>query len=275
MSNITQTDCHSQGFGLRVWRVSRNSAMPAAHTHPDVEINFLLDGRVRYLYGGSIIDLEPSRITVLWGGIPHRTLAPGIAGTGIWVTLPLTLVLRWRLPGALTSRLLAGHIAAGERLAGDRLLVERWLDDFQSGGEARRRVMSLELQARLTRLALDEGANGGPSPPPLSGALRQVERISEHLARHYQEPVTLESVGAALGLHPKHVARVFQQHSGMTVLAYVRQLRLAHAQRLLLTSDATVTQIAVDAGFGSLGSFYRTFSLSGSIVQPRQYRRLS
>lgn len=275
MGNVViREDRHQHGFGLRVWRVSPD-AMPAAHTHPDVEINFLLEGTVRYLYGGSIVDLEPERITVLWGGIPHQTLTPGTAGTGVWLTLPLTLMLRWRLPANLPSRLLAGQIVKAGPAPGDQLMLERWLDDFTSGDETRRRVMVLELEARLTRLALEGVPEGASASRTLAGGIRQVGRISDHLARHYQGPVTLESVGAALGLHPKHVARVFRQHSGMSVLDYVRRLRLAHAQRLLLTTGSSVAAIAMEAGFGSLGSFYRAFTLDASGLGPQQYRKLS
>ncbi|MDQ3162918.1 MAG: helix-turn-helix domain-containing protein [Actinomycetota bacterium] len=49
------------------------------------------------------------------------------------------------------------------------------------------------------------------------------------------------------------------------------RLRVSHAQRLLLTSELPVEQVARESGFSSSTSFYRTFRrLCG--CTPRAYR---
>ncbi|MER3484247.1 MAG: hypothetical protein C4332_14975 [Meiothermus sp.] len=45
----------------------------------------------------------------------------------------------------------------------------------------------------------------------------------------------------------------------MMVLEYLTQHRLAHAQRLLATTDQPVLEIAFEAGFGSSSRFYAVF----------------
>ena len=48
---------------------------------------------------------------------------------------------------------------------------------------------------------------------------------------------------------------------------------MAHARRLLVTTDAKVLDIAMRAGFGSVSQFYNVFSqVTGQT--PRQYARL-
>ena len=83
--------------------------MSAPHTHPDIEVNFLVEGGFSYLHGGAITPVEANRFTVLWGGVPHQTVAPGIVGPGIWITLPLAWFLQWQLPHGLQDRLLRGE----------------------------------------------------------------------------------------------------------------------------------------------------------------------
>jgi AraC-like DNA-binding protein len=52
---------------------------------------------------------------------------------------------------------------------------------------------------------------------------------------------------------------------------YLGQCRIAEAQRLLLATDATTSQIAVQAGFGSTSRLYERFSRDVG-MPPAAYR---
>jgi transcriptional regulator GlxA family with amidase domain len=58
----------------------------------------------------------------------------------------------------------------------------------------------------------------------------------------------------------------------MTVNEYVTHCRLAEARRLLLTTDASVNDIAFAAGFGSVSQFYAAFQ-SACDEPPGEYRK--
>ena len=51
-------------------------------------------------------------------------------------------------------------------------------------------------------------------------------------------------------------------------------MRVAHAQRLLLTTDESVTTIALDSGFATSSAFYRAFSQFTNGMKPSGFRRL-
>ncbi len=219
--------------------------------------------------------MEPLRFTVLWGGVPHCALTSSIRREGIWMTLPLAWFLMWKLPNNLTARLFGGEILSPPPEAGDRLQLERWLEDFTSGGAERRRVLLLEIEARFHRLALasprrSRSIRGGK---PLATGLDHVERITDYIAAHYQEPMSVGQIARALGFHEKYLMRLFRRHSRMCIWEYVTRMRLAHAQRLLLTSDMKILDIALDSGFASLGPFYRAFA--GLFARPAAPARLS
>jgi AraC family transcriptional regulator len=59
----------------------------------------------------------------------------------------------------------------------------------------------------------------------------------------------LSALGRSVGRHPVHVARAFRLHFGCTVGDYARRLRVERAERALLTSDRSLAEIAVEAGF--------------------------
>lgn len=86
-----------------------------------------------------------------------------------------------------------------------------------------------------------------------------MEGILEFLAANYREALTVGDIAKAARLHPKYLLALFRGACRMTLWEYVVRLRLAHAQRLLLTTDRTVADIAFDAGFNSLSAFYEAF----------------
>ena len=153
----------------------------------------------------SPLTIEAGRFTVLWGGVPHQTVAPGIVGTGIWITLPLAWFLQWQLPHGLQDRLLRGEIVSARPDPSDRALLERWLDDANSRSPGRRRVLLLEMEARFHRLAL-----ATPRHPRRAGpeGVGQIARVTRYIAEHYREPLTIPAIAADAGLPANTVARL-------------------------------------------------------------------
>jgi AraC-like DNA-binding protein len=246
--------------------------MDVAHTHPDIEINYLFRGGFSYLHGGAATRVEAGRFTILWGGVPHQVLPPGLIDEGVWITLPLAWFLEWRLPNGLHDRLLAGDIISAPPAAADRALLERWLDDAESGDPRRRRVLQLEMEARIHRLALDLPRRRAEAPASPGGSA-QMAGITRHIAQHYREPIAVRDIAAAVGLHPKYLMRVFKRQCGVGVWEYVTRLRVSHAQRLLITGDAKVVDVAMESGFSSLAPFYAAFARHSRGIRPLAYRR--
>jgi AraC-like DNA-binding protein len=254
--------------------MQHRGVMSAAHTHPDIEVNFLLSGSFSYLHGGSVVTIEAGRFTVLWGGVPHQTLPPGIVDPGIWITLPLGWCLQWRLPNAFSDRLLRGEIIAGPPDPGDRPLLERWLEDAAGRDPARQHVLQLEMEARFHRLAL-----GMPDKPRASArhageaGAGQIARVTRFIAQHYREPLSVQAIAQEAKLHPKYLMRIFKKQSGAGIWEYLTRLRVSHAQRLLITTELKVLDVAMESGFSSMAPFYAAFAAHTRGLRPLDYRR--
>ena len=60
---------------------------------------------------------------------------------------------------------------------------------------------------------------------------------------------------------PRHLSRLFMQHTGISVLDYQQQLRMARAQELMAHNPAlTQEQLAEACGFGSARDFRRVWA---------------
>jgi AraC-like DNA-binding protein len=266
---------HEEELGFRVWRVRGPGLMPSAHTHPDIELNFLFrPDRLRYLQGGKAHSFAGEKVLLFWGGIPHQTLAPSAVKAGVWITLPLAWFLQWDLPNSLAHRLLAGEIAVGPMIAGESAILDRWIDDDASHSPARRKALLLELQGRLERLALSlprrKARPGRPVRPEGTGHIGPATRF---IAEHFREPISLADIARAARLNAKYLARLFKKQCGITVWDYLTRLRVSHAQRQLITTNFKIVDVALESGFSSLAPFYAAFSSFSRGVRPLEYRR--
>jgi len=263
-------------LGLTGWR-GQPDLMGHPHQHNEVELNVIEEGAVTYLFGGTPVTLTAGRLTLFWAAMPHRIVELDPATTLCWLTIPLALVLHWRLPEALTSRILYGRpmveVDRGPAQATlDAILARQWLDDVRDTGVERRRIALLEIEARMRRLALCL-AEGAPDvvAPAGRGRRAKAERMARFIAAHYAEELTVGDVAHAAGLHPNYAMHIFRQTFGMSVVDYLTHYRVAHAQRLLATTDLNVLDVALESGFGSPSRFYVAFRrVCGQV--PREYR---
>jgi len=257
-------------MGFRVWD-GIIADHREAHTHSDMEWNLLLEGCARYFMAGRFQPLTPGRLAVFWGGIPHRLVDYAPGSRMVWVTLPVAWCMEWGLRDALLSRLLSGEMVREPEAARgtlDAALLLRWSQDMRSGAAHRRTAAVLEIQARLHRLIDAMGAQRSISAEPRVGD--HVERLSASVGLPFREDLTIEQIAGAAGLHPNYAMSLFKRGCGMSLWDYVIRLRISHAQRLLLTSDAKITAIALDSGFNSLSRFYEAFTRIAG-CSPRSY----
>ena len=67
-------------------------------------------------------------------------------------------------------------------------------------------------------------------------------------------------------------SRFFRRATNRTFRAFLNEVRIGHASRVLLETDRTVAEVCYDSGFGNLSNFNRQF-LKLRKVPPRAYRR--
>lgn len=255
-------------FGFRIWQGSVN-VMPKAHQHAEIEFNVVQRGQLTYLFGGKLVQAKAGGWIMFWGAMAHALTAASADARCLWLTLPLDTFLRFDLPAALSGRLLQGEVLEARDDRADARLFARWCQDAQIGGDERERIISLELQARLRRYALRLPA-APPTPP--TGAESSAQRLAHLISSHYTEDIDLPTLAAWAGLHVNYASGLFRQTFGMTMLDYLLRNRLAHAQRLLVTTSEPVLDIAFDSGFQSASAFYAAFQRATGQT-PRAYRR--
>lgn len=94
----------------------------------------------------------------------------------------------------------------------------------------------------------------------------------DYIHAEFSNQLTVAEIAAAANIHPVHLARVFRRCYGSTIAEYIRRLRVDSARVALTTSDETLSEIALNAGFSDQSHFSKTFKRLLNQT-PAEYRK--
>ncbi len=270
------SDVRFESFGLNAQLLSPPEPIGRIHHHHEMEINFLFSGKVTYLHRGAMRQLMPRRLTMFWGSTPHSLVAAEATSVMAWITVPLAWVWSWALPSRFIRGLMEGRWWAAPAGSDGRFPVRAWVEELEEATPGRHERLLLELHACFLWMA-EQAATASDRksrtlPRGTVGGLERIEHMARFMAERFQESITVADVSAAADLHPNYAMPLFQRYCGVTIHDYLLQYRLTHAQRLLLTTDEKIIDVALASGFGSLSSFYEAFARMAR-EPPQTFRR--
>src|SRR4051812_14105420 len=84
-------------------------------------------------------------------------------------------------------------------------------------------------------------------------------RARDAMDRDYALPLDVPALASIACVSEAHFIRTFKTTFGETPHRYLQRRRVERAMYLLRTSNRTVTDVCMEVGFASLGTFSRTF----------------
>jgi AraC-like DNA-binding protein len=252
------------------------------HWHAQVEVNFIVRGRVHYRMNGHDVSLSAGEMCLFWGGLPHQM--DDASGDVFYAGahLPLVHFFRLHLPADVRHRLMTGAtLVTSATDRSDDHNFERWNRYARSGDPVKVQHAVDELLLRLERvrfepyrLVPDILTNEDAAGPFDQQSSRNVGRMCDFIAENFLYDIDCVDIATAADIHPKYAMSIFKKSTGMTLNEYVNLLRLSYAQALLMDQDANVLRVAMDSGFGSLSAFNKSFrKLAG--MSPSDFRKVA
>lgn len=158
--------------------------------------------------------------------------------------------------GARVPFYLGPELPAARRIASALRCAESEFRRRPRGFELFVKAALIECLGELRRLSPDEPGPRG------SGATRAEAAIASLLRRlclEYMESLSIDEAAAECGLSVSHFCHAFKKATGKTLVHYLRDLRMAEAERLLATTDISISAIAASVGFEDPAYFGRVF----------------
>jgi transcriptional regulator GlxA family with amidase domain len=88
---------------------------------------------------------------------------------------------------------------------------------------------------------------------------RRLLRARDAMDRTFSQPLDIPALARIAVVSEAHFIRTFKDTFGETPHRYLQRRRVERSMYLLRETDRSVTDICMEVGFGSLGTFSRTF----------------
>jgi AraC-like DNA-binding protein len=234
------------------------------HTHEHYALGVIQEGALGFCYRGQNIVANIGEVNLCMPDHAHSGQPASPEG---WSYSMLYLEPHWLIGinQQLTGKAELPFIAAG--VLQDAVLAQKILS-FHTALEANQDTL-LEQESRLWWL-LEHVLLRHTSARPQRPANAAVGTCKDYLEAHYLENVRLEDLAHLVGLSQYHLLRVFSQVVGLPPHAYLRQIRVAHARRLL-RGHLPLANVALESGFADQSHLNRWFMRFFGIT-PAQYR---
>ena len=248
--------------------------MGSHHCHPYYELSYIEHGSCRFFIEDTMYDLHDGDFLLIPPHIFHYTryLFGSCLRCGIYFRYEdLGTELLSYLPGEkdFFSRLRVFQAPSAHRreLAG---LIARMSDEEQSFDERSHLLLRLRLR-ELLLLCSRVCVYLAESPASIHTTDRQVLQAARFINEHFRQPISSGDIAAAAGFSPNYLSRKFREAAGIGVHDYLVFIRLRNAAFDLLSTDDSVTDIALRNGFSDSNYFKDVFKKKYGMT-PREYR---
>ncbi len=107
-------------------------------------------------------------------------------------------------------------------------------------------------------------------------ALRQrnsrLSSIHNFIAGHFREKIKLDTLAGIAHMTPQAFCGYFKRKTGKTVFTYINDLKIGYSCKLLIETELTIDNIALQSGFNSTTFYNRKFKGKMQLT-PRAYRK--
>jgi AraC-like DNA-binding protein len=250
------------------------------HVHPEHELILVLEGSGYRIVGDNMTALGPGDLVFVGPGLPHIWQEERVRGVRHVQVLLIQFEERFlgdgllKLPALEPVRRLLLRAGRGLHVVGPTRKQVGALMKKMAGCKGLERI--LQFLQILDLLANSEDCHPIASPNFAANLelydQERMDRVFQFLTSRLDQDLRLSEAAQLLHLSEGAFSRFFRAHTGKTFPAFVNELRVGRACRLLTMSEKTVTELAFECGFSNLSNFNRQFlKLKGHT--PREFRK--
>jgi AraC family transcriptional regulator len=231
------------------------------HAHVNPHLTFLLQGGTEEKWKQGVYERFAGELVFYPAGEPHQNLQTVGGSKNINFEFDPSFFAQNDLDESAIAK------AAGKTAATKFLLLKAYREMIlrDPGAGESIHLLLLDLLTGPGRLYKKEPGN--------KSAPEWVGKIREYLADRWNEPVNLQELSRASGVHPITISKHFPRYFSCTLGEYLRRLKIEKALALVKTSNHSLMEIAFECGFADQSHFIRVFKgLTGFI--PNDFRKL-
>ena len=278
LKGIHETVNYKENTNLRLYNNDKHEDYPE-HWHTPLEIIMPTKNDYTVLLGGNSYHLNEGDIAFICPGVIHALRAPA-KGKRIIFQAEVTMLHEISELESVLSLISPLFIVTPENFPDIHVLLRKYMFDILSEYESDSPFAETAIYSILLSMSAIIGKNYTAGKEHFDvGNQKQKEynekfiSICNYINQHCTEDLTLEQVAEMAGFSKYHFSRLFKQFTNVTFYKYLNQKRISRAEKLLINSETTVTEVALQSGFSSMSAFIRMFKIV-KLCTPTEFRNM-
>lgn len=237
------------------------------HSHPFTEFFYVLKGQGSFQFKDNVImDVKEDDLIIINPNIVHTEISSvdypleyivlGIDGIGFFTELEDDLGYSVHNYSEFKHEILFYLKSLHREVAEKEPYYELMIDNH----------LSVLIMNVMRRTVIDLGIAA-----PDNKINKDCIFIENYLNIHYREYITLDTLAELTFMNKYYLSHIFKEHSGYSPIDYVLHKRITEAEKLLTSTDLSISQISNIIGFGSSSYFSQYFKKQNDL-SPSQYR---
>jgi AraC-like DNA-binding protein len=268
--------CHIQENGGK-------PLMASAHWHYRIEILYavegsatiLLDGQFMAFKKGDMVLISAREVHSIWGEPDTKYVVINFDPEILLSAARSTFETRYILPFTMARESPQKIFTRGEieptPLPGMIMAALKENTEQNYGYELAVRTLISQIFLWVLRAWHDRGLRIGTMSFLREKDLERLKSILDLMEQTYMQNLNALEMAARCKMSYSYFSRYFKSAIGMSFTSYLNFIRLAEAEKLLLSTDKTITDIAMTTGFSSASYFISQFRKQKSF-SPHQFR---
>ncbi len=249
--------------------------MHGHHCHSCHELFYTESGSCRFLIGDCIHDLQAGDFVLIPPMVLHYTryVFGSCRRTVVLfdhASIPADVQKLLPLPEEFFTRTQIFQIPEAHRqqivACLMRLVTEEKISDSFSPLLMERDLQSLFLLSSRYCTFLHD------TPEQIHTTDPQIVQAARYISENYMHAISTEDIARSVGFSPNYLSRKFRETAGIGLHEYLVFIRLHHAALELVSTDDSITTIALRCGFSDSNYFKDSFKKKFGLT-PRGYRK--
>ncbi|WP_339248332.1 AraC family transcriptional regulator [Paenibacillus sp. FSL F4-0243] len=238
-----------------------------AHWHNDLEIVYVFEGSIRMGINSETRILKARDMAICSSGDIHYYDSKDSSSKIMMVIFNPSLIGfpgGWPLNVRLTSPFMEKRAIREEEVRiNNRLsqILQELMDEYNQKLEYHEQViigLLHEWSGLILRHVPLDKINPQKDKRRITN-MKIMQGVLEYLDVNYMHPITLADAARQANMSLFYFSRFFKSLSGMSYIAYLSNIRVNQAEQLLLTTDKSILDIALECGFTNIRTFNRVF----------------
>lgn len=243
----------------------------AMHEHANhLEIQYISGGKAHIRIGGHAYDVQKGDVVIYNAGIMHDECADPVSGMAFYNCG----IKNFRLPNLPECHLLARDVKpilhAGN-MADDIQAIFRLLFEQVS----KKKICATFICYHLLNALLTILTNQLPQEKLIQRNKfnASFQECKAFIDEHFTENISVEELSKIANMSVSGFSHHFKKVFGLSPIQYLIHLKIGLGQKLLITTDKSVTEVSMNLGYDNVSHFNSQFKkIVGT--SPRNYRNL-